>query len=585
MHALRLALIVSLLGCASGTAPPSRPPASEGEGGEATRDSGAAATGGARGGSGGATGGAPGTGGTAPAPVDAATASDAAAVTAPGSCAQLFNQGAPSEWVYYDARGKLAYKAVDERGDRIMDFSHAGYHGGGVALPKVPVVAMVKPSGADDTAAIQAAIDLVAKRPLENGTRGAVLLAPGQYRAAGTLNITASGVVVRGSGSGDGGSEVAIVGSHVVIQVAGGGARQPGGAAAAITDEYVPAGGRSLTVASAAGFKVGDPVLVSRPVTAAWRSFMGGDAFAGWLPAGTVQSWERSITAIEGNRLTIDIPVPDSLDRKYVAPPGGSVQKYTFAGRIAEVGIEALRFRAPKRGSGGSPTFLNMTNTEDAWLDDVEVWNTVEGVQLAAGSRRITATRVRLLHDPSDVFTAAAPAEWTIRGSEVLIDRSASKGAVKVMMVTTQSGTPGPNVVLDFEGDGPMSHIQPHQNWATGLLIDRSVVSSEGTKFESAIGFVHRGHAGSDHGWAIGWGVVWNCTAPSVLLQKPPGVMLWAIGCKTTPSEPAPAVKTDAPLIPNGTFESVNMPVAPGSLYLAQLCDRLGPQALANIGH
>jgi hypothetical protein len=312
---------------------------------------------------------------------------------------------------------------------------------------------------------------------------------------------------------------------------------------------------------------------------------MGADSFPGWLPAGTVQPWERSITAIEGNRLTIDVPVPDSLDRKYVAPPGGSVQKYTFEGRLAEVGIEALRFRAPKRGSGGSPTFLNMTNTEDAWLDDVEVWNTVEGVQLAAGSRRITATRVRLLHDPSDVFTAAAPAEWTIRGSEVLIDRSASKGAVKVMMVTTQSGTPGPNVVLDFEGDGPMSHIQPHQNWATRLLIDRSVVSSEGTKFESAIGFVHRGHAGSDHGWSIGWAVAWNCTAPSVLLQKPPGSMLWAIGCKTTPSEPAPAVKTTAPLLPTGTFESVNAPVAPSSLYLAQLCDRLGPQALANIGH
>jgi len=37
--------------------------------------------------------------------------------------------------------------------------------------------------------------------------------------------------------------------------------------------------------------------------------------------------------------------------------------------------------------------------------------------------------------------------------------------------------------------------------------------------------------------------------------------------------------------VPNGTFESVGAPVAPRSLYLAQLCERLGPQALASIGY
>jgi hypothetical protein len=110
-------------------------------------------------------------------------------------------------------------------------------------------------------------------------------------------------------------------------------------------------------------------------------------------------------------------------------------------------------------------------------------------------------------------------------------------------------------------------------------------VRSEGTELESAIGFINRGHAGSDHGWALGWGVAWNCTAPSTLLQKPPGSMVWAIGCKTMPSAPAPAVKTAAPLMPPGIYESVNVPVAPSSLYLAQLCDRLGPQALVNIGY
>jgi hypothetical protein len=568
---------------ASGGAGGAQPAGTGGRGGGGAGGSSGAGQGGGAGDPGGAGG--KGSGGSAPA-VDAAMpgAPDAAAPVKAGSCAEIFNHGAPSAWVYYDAAGKLAYKTIDERGDRIMDFSYAGYMGGGVALPRVPVVQMVKPSGGDDTAAIQAAIDAVARMPLAGRVRGAVLLAPGQYKAGGTLTINASGVVLRGSGSGDGGSEVAIVGSHLVLKVAGGGTRQPMGPTAAITDDYVPVGARAFTVASAAGFQVGDAVLVHRPVTGAWRTFMGMDGFGSWLPAGSVQSWERSITAIDGNNITIDVPVPDSLDRKMVSPPGGSIQKYAWEGRLSQVGIEALRFRAPKRGTAGSPAFLDMTNTVDSWVSDVEVWNTVEGLHFSPGCRRITAAKVRVLHDPSDSYTEAAPSEWTFNSSEVLIDRSASKGSLKIMMVTTLRAL-GPNVVLDFDGDGMRSHIQPHMYWATGLLVDRSVVNSEGTQLESAIAFINRGHAGSDHGWALGWGVAWNCTAPGVLLQRPPGSMAWAIGCKTTPSEPAPAVKTGAgPLMPPGIYESVNMPVAPTSLYLAQLCERLGVQALANIG-
>src|SRR5947209_18476347 len=87
---------------------------------------------------------------------------------------------ARSQWVYPGPDGKLVYKTT-ERGDRILDFSHAGYMGGGVALPTVAVQKTVEPSGGDDTARIQAALDEVAASPLKDGFRGAVLLAPGVY--------------------------------------------------------------------------------------------------------------------------------------------------------------------------------------------------------------------------------------------------------------------------------------------------------------------------------------------------------------------------------------------------------------------
>ncbi|HSC39819.1 MAG TPA: hypothetical protein VLD19_18175, partial [Chitinophagaceae bacterium] len=48
------------------------------------------------------------------------------------------HKGAKSKWVYVDDKGALAYKTL-EQGDKIMDFSYAGYMGGGVALPVAPV--------------------------------------------------------------------------------------------------------------------------------------------------------------------------------------------------------------------------------------------------------------------------------------------------------------------------------------------------------------------------------------------------------------------------------------------------------------
>src|SRR6185436_16713589 len=113
----------------------------------------------------------------------------------------LAAESSVSQWCHPGPDGKLSYKTTPA-GDRLMDFSHAGYMGGGVALPNVPVKQTVKPSGGgDDTAVIQKAINEVAALKLENGFRGAVLLAPGVFTCSNTLTISASGVVLRGSGS------------------------------------------------------------------------------------------------------------------------------------------------------------------------------------------------------------------------------------------------------------------------------------------------------------------------------------------------------------------------------------------------
>src|SRR6476659_7682442 len=53
---------------------------------------------------------------------------------------------ATSAWVHPGPDGRLVYKTTPA-GDRIMDFSYAGYMGGGVRLPDVPLRKTVRPSG------------------------------------------------------------------------------------------------------------------------------------------------------------------------------------------------------------------------------------------------------------------------------------------------------------------------------------------------------------------------------------------------------------------------------------------------------
>ena len=68
------------------------------------------------------------------APADAFVPIDLAPIK--GACTAMAGTGAASKWVWLDAGGKLAY-ASTPTGDHIMDFSYAGYHGGGVALPVI----------------------------------------------------------------------------------------------------------------------------------------------------------------------------------------------------------------------------------------------------------------------------------------------------------------------------------------------------------------------------------------------------------------------------------------------------------------
>ncbi len=289
-----------------------------------------------------------------------------------------------------------------------------------------------------------------------------------------------------------------------------------------------------------------------------------------WIAAGSTIPSDRVVTAISGDEVTVDAPLSDSLDAKYVSPPGATVQAYTFAGRIEQVGLESIHFIAPQQVVAiSAPTFTCLTigAVLDGWVTDVVAEEFTNGIVDGGNAKWVTIQDSSVLRAAPIDADAGLPFSYSIDGQQTLVQRSVAQGN-DVFGYGTMARDPGPNVVLDFTAKGSPMHVQPHDRWATGVLADNVKVPS------GSIDFIDSGTDGSGHGWAIGFGVVWNSSGTALTIMQPPGSQNWAIGSTGA------VAKTET-----GIFDSPGIPVIPKSLYLAQLCERLGPGAITNIGY
>lgn len=210
-----------------------------------------------------------------------------------------------SEWAYYGESGRLI-QPLDSQGNRLPDFSTAGYLNGNAPLPNVSDeidlarVIHVAPGPGDDTALIQAAIDEVGLMPANAaGLRGVVQLSAGEFEVGGHLSILRSGVVLRGVGDGDDPTSNTILRAtgteqRSLIQVGEASAHtEIVGTRHNVIDKYVPVGATSLLVDSTIGWNVGDEVIVHRPATAEWIEAIGMTTIV--LDNGEVYHWEPGV--------------------------------------------------------------------------------------------------------------------------------------------------------------------------------------------------------------------------------------------------------------------------------------------------
>ncbi len=475
-------------------------------------------------------------------------------------------------WVHFGTNGLLVY-TNDDLGNHLIDYSYAGYESGGVAIPTNGLIrTTLSPLAGDNTAQIQNAITSVGGMSADtNGVRGVILLNPGSYEIDGTLSLNKSGVILRGSGTNTLLHFTSTAASGNAITIGGSsGATQVGSTTYTIADSYVPLGATNFHLNTTSGLSVGTGVVVRRPWTTTWINAVGMSNL--WSASGHQNDAERSITAINGTQVTVDIPLPTPIEQKWCT---GTVFPYTDPGRVQQVGLENMQLNSDwgLATTGNTNNFgwtgAHFGNAKNCWVRNV-LFN---GFGIGANAATSSQTKWCTVQDCGFMNGvnngSARPPAFEIDGQMCLFQRLNGISGFQHLLQTGDEAT-GPNVYLYSHATGSDFDGGPHRFWAVSLLTDNEY---------GTVGNVHIVIiTGGNNGWGAGYSVFYNCHTSNHTIQCPAvdHHYNWWIGGSGVNNNP-----TSNP----GTYDHDGTTVTPTSLYLEQLKERLGGQAVENIGY
>lgn len=471
-----------------------------------------------------------------------------------------------SNYIKVNADGSLRYIS-DEKGNTIPDFSHVGYHQGDKDIIEVNVVKTVNANeNGDSQELLQTAIDEVSKLPVnKDGIRGAILLKKGTYRIPGTINITKSGIVLRGEGENATKLVATGKGQRSLIVFSGDGSlKEVPGTRVKIQDKFVPVGTFSFTVANASKFKVGDEIVVYRPGTEQWIKDLQMDKIEAregtkqWEPTGYNLQFERKITKIDGNKVSIDNPIVMEMEQKY---GGAEIFKASFEGRIGEVGIEQMLIESEYANDIDEDhgwIAVEFNKVQNAWVRNITArYFGYAAVSIKSTSKQITVKNSKCL-DAKSVITGGRRYSFNNDGQlNLFIDLESTDARHDYV---TGAKTLGPNVFYNCKATKTHADIGPHHRWAVGTLYDNIDTDGE-------INVQDRGNWGSGHGWAGVTQVLWNCKVKRAAIQNP-----WVSGQNYSLGTQGGKYEGRLKGRPDGVWENQNKAgINPKSLYLAQL--------------
>ena len=226
-----------------------------------------------------------------------------------------------------------------------------------------------------------------------------------------------------------------------------------------------------------------DLIVVSRPGTTAWVNAIGMDRIDNcgsscqWNPDTYTLNFERTITRISGNNLTLNIPMVQSLDSRF---GGGTVQRCRDR-RITRAGVEHLIIK-----SSYDPTILSFHADGSSYPSDeahastaVAFQAVVNGwalnitcmhmsfacVNIGRAGKHVTVAHAKSL-DPVSVITGAKRYAFNVDGQHnLVVDCTSDKS--RHAFVTGRMSL-GPNVFLRCSSTNDYSGIGPHHRPTDG---------------------------------------------------------------------------------------------------------------------
>ncbi|MDQ1148802.1 DUF6298 domain-containing protein [Sphingobacterium zeae] len=460
--------------------------------------------------------------------------------------------------------GKFVYHA-DSLGNQIPDFSYAGYKGGNEAIPTGQIAVVVPLKTGDATQRIQAAINYVSMLPLgKDGLRGVVLLQAGVYSVSGSLKISASGVILRGSGFTTNGTVIIGEGTtrETLIRILGKDditfAKKTN-----VTSTYVPVNARVLDIDHAASYKAGDKIRITRPSTQDWINQLGTDHFGGgitslgWKPGQRDVTWDRTIVAVKGNGIEIDAPITTALDRRYGQ---ATVEQYNWKGRIENVGIENITLKSAFDANNPKDEdhrwmAITIENAENVWVRRMQFQHFAGSAVYALASTQKLTVEDCISRDPVSEIGGQRRYTFFTKGQQTLFQRLYSEYGYHDFAVGYLAA--GPNAFVQCQAVEPFSFSGGIGSWASGVLFDNADIDAQ------ALSYKNRGQDGQGAGWSAANSVFWQSTAGLVECYQPPTAQNWAFGIWSQ-------------FQGNGYWEQSNEYIKPKSLYYAQLRERIG---------
>jgi len=328
-----------------------------------------------------------------------------------------------------------------------------------------------------------------------------------------------------------------------------------------IVEDYVPLGRLFVEVRNPGIFSIGDDVRIFRRPSQKWLDDIGmtkiADNGRSSQGAGTYQwdistytmSWTRKVTGILGNRVYLDAPVAQSLDKVY---GGGDLQHYSWD-RVNGCGVEKLTidckydktntYNGKETDEAHAWQAVQIKAAEHCWVRNVTSRHMGYSLaEMGPGARCITVEKCSSLSPVSAVQGARRYAFCFTGGAELVLVKDCSCDDDRHSFVTNGTAL-GPNVFTNCKSTNGNNVIGPHWGWASATLYD--CIEAD-TNFEAQDG----GCQGSGHGWRGMTTVFWNVsTTKSIVSQNCWGT---CFACGNIWNQTSVCSKCGAPVVPSG---------------------------------